>query len=603
VVLSSTFNNKNRTYPGTETTVEIEDILIQNLNLVGLWPISVYRPTRDTTRKNPYASDNTDDDKHFGYILILSCDEGDWKGALDSMGATIMQLKTTSAWNSRGRFIVVAYRCFSNDVQNDLKTILEQVWPLKVFNIIILYLSTNQTVEIYTWYPFQIPFARCGKLPNIIHLDTWVRKQDTGFFSRNATLFAKSTQRDLLGCIFRASTFNFAPFVICDENGIVEGGIDVQVLKIIAEKLNTSLHFRVLPGQNRKGELLSNGTWTGLKGELMYDKTDIAIASFLSNYENHVIFDDTNTYHTAPFTWFVAGARPYPRWLSMGRVFTPSAWLLVLAFIFLVGYCMKCFSRCVISESASEWDIAKCILNVWAAFIEVGVPDMPRQNTLRIMFLSWIVYSLAINTIFQAYFTSYEVDPGLQHQIDTTEELLHTPMFYTFPPQLDPFFSNDMLQRLTPRIRCGPRKCLEYVATLYNATTILSRFLVGYHYDELLEEADRHDIHPFHEDAFQVNSVMLVQKGSPFLTRVNEIIRRIVEAGLSDYWKEAILVDRRIKAKRLALESLKDSYVEMNASHLQGAFIFLLIGTGLSFTAFLVEILLEKISIKCRRNN
>jgi hypothetical protein len=264
-------------------------------------------------RYNPYVWDNTNNDRHFSYVLILRCHEEGWKGALDCMGEMIMQLKTSPAWNSRGRFMVVVCYCVSNDVQNELKMILEHLWFLKIFNVIMLYPSTQGTVEIHTWFPFQFPSARCGELLIIVHLDTWVQEQDTGLFQRNLTLFTKSIKRDLQGCTFRASGIKFHPYVICDEHTAVEGSIDVGVLRTVAEKLNASLEFRVLPGKERKGQRLSNGTWTGLKGDLMYDKADIVIGSFLSNFDDHVIFDDTNTYHTDRFTWVVARARPCPR--------------------------------------------------------------------------------------------------------------------------------------------------------------------------------------------------------------------------------------------------------------------------------------------------
>jgi hypothetical protein len=93
---------------------------------------------------------------------------------------------------------------------------------------------------------------------------------------------------------------------------------------------------------------------------------------------------------------------------------------------------------------------------------------------------------------------------------------------------------------------------------------------------------------------------MMMQKGSPLLLPVNEIITRIVEAGLSDYWLQAIIEETRLKAGILQLESLKDSYIELNVSHLQGAFIFLFIGIGLSFMAFLSELSFGKLLLKRR---
>jgi hypothetical protein len=593
VVFSSSFNDENLTHLGIETIVDVENEVIERLNLVAQWPITVFRSTGDVKRYELYASDNADD-KHLSYILVVSCKEGKWKEACDEMRGMIMEMKTSTAWNSRGKFLVVVWHCVADDMQNGLKDLLETLWFFKVFNVVVLYPSTRRTVEIYTRFPYNLAPARCGQFSNVVQLDTWVQTQDTGLFLRNTTLYTENIPRDLHGCILKASAINFPPYIICDENGAVEGGIDVQVLRTISGKLNASVEFRIPAGKERKGQLLPNGTWTGLKGDLVYDKADVIIGCLLLNSDDHMMFDDTNIYHTDRFTWIVARATPYPRWLSMSRVFTPVSWVLLFVSVLIFGLVMKYLPASKHSGSNSKWSISKCILTVWAAFLGAGVPEMPRDNTLRVLFVSWVIYSFSVNTIYQAFFTSFEVDPGLHHQIDTIEELLDTPVDFAFSSPLDPFFTDDMLERLKPRIRCEPTNCLEYVATVYNATMFIGRVLLDYHREALTKKEHRHEIHPFGQDSFQLHAVLILQKESPFLFLFNDVIKRIVEAGLVDYWKEAIIEERRLKTGVLALESLKD-YVELNVLHLQGAFIFLFIGFAFSFIIFLAELFFGKL--------
>jgi len=593
VVFSSSFNDENITRLGTESIVDLENEVIERLNLVARWPITVFRSTGDVKQNKLYSSDNADD-KHLSYILVVRCKEGKWEEACENVRGKVMEMKASAAWNSRGKFLVVVWHCVADGLQNGLKDLLESLWFFKVFNVVILHPSTSRTVEIYTRFPYNLAPARCGQFSNVVQLDTWVQIQDTGFFLRNTTLYTQTIPRDLRGCILKASAIKFHPYVICDDNGAVEGGIDVQVLRTVSEKLNASLELRIPPGNERKGRRLSNGTWTGLKGDLMYDKADVIIGCLLINSDYHMMFDDTNVYHTDRFTWIVARATPYPRWLSMSRVFTPVSWVLLFVSVLIFGFVMKCLPTSKHSESENNWNISKCILTVWAAFLGAGVPEMPRGNTLRVLFVSWVVYSLAMNTIYQAFFTSFEVDPGLNHQIDTFEELLDTSVVFAFSSPLDPFFADDILKRLKPRIRCEPTSCLEYVATVYNATTFIGRVLVGYYREALMKKEHRHQVHPFGQDSFQLHAVLILQKGSPFLLLFNDVITRIVEAGLVDYWKEAIIEERRMKAGVLALESLKDSYVELNILHLQGAFIFLFIGFAFSFIGFLAELFFGK---------
>jgi hypothetical protein len=597
VVFFSSFNDKSLTHLGTETIVRVENEVIERLNLVAGWPITVFRSTGDVKGYNLYASDNTDD-KHLSYILVVSCKGGKWEEACNDIRGMVMEMKTSVAWNSRGKFLVVVLHCVADGMQNGLKDLLETLWFFKVFNVVILHPSTRRTVEIYARFPYNLSPARCGQFSKVVQLDTWVQTQDTGFFLRNTTLYTENVPRDLRGCILKASAISFLPYIICDENGAVEGGIDVQVLRTISEKLNASVEFRIPAGKERKGQRLPNGTWTGLKGDLIYDKADVIIGCLFLNSDDHMMFDDTNVYHTDKFTWIVARATPYPRWLSMSRVFTPVSWVLLFVSVLIFGLVMNYLPASKHSESNSKWSISKCILTAWAAFLGEGVPEMPRGNTLRVLFVSWVIYSLSMNTVYQAFFTSFEVDPGLHHQIDTIEELLDTPVDFMISPALDPFFTDDMLERLKPMIRCEPTNCLEYVTTVYNATTFLGRVLLGYHLEALSKKEHRHEVHPFGQDSFQLHAVLMLQKGSPFLLPFNDVIQRIVEAGLVEYWKEAIIEERRLKAGVLAIESLKDSYVELNILHLQGAFIFLFIGFAFSFIIFLAELFFWKIVTK-----
>jgi hypothetical protein len=593
VVFSSLFNDENRTHLGTDSIVDVENKVIEGLNLVALWPIAVLRSTGDLKEFSLYASENVND-KHFYYILVVSCKEGKWEEACDYMRGMVMEMKTSPAWNSRGKFLVVVLHCVADGMQNGLKDLLESLLSFKVSNVVILYPSTHRTVEIYTGFPYNLAPARCGQFSNVVQLDTWVQTQDTGFFLRNATLYVENVPRDLHGCILKASAIKFHPYVMCDENGTVEGGIDVELLRTISKKLNASVEFRIPPGKERKGQRLANGTWTGLKGDLINDKADVIIGCLLINYEDHMIFDDTNVYRSESFTWVVARASPYPHWLSMSRVFTPISWVLLFVSVLILGFVMKYLVTFKHSESNNDWRISKCILTVWAAFLGTGVPEMPRGNALRVLFVSWVIYSLAVNTIYQAFFTSFEVDPGLLHQIDTFEELLDTSVVFAFSTPLDRFFTDDMLERLKPRIRCEPTNCIDYVATVYNATTFVGRVLIGYHREALMKKENRHEIHPFGQDSFQLQAVLMLQKGSPFLLLFNDVITRMVEAGVVDYWQKAIIEERRLKAGILALECLKDSYVELNVLHLQGTFIFLCIGLVFSFIGFLVELFFGK---------
>jgi hypothetical protein len=224
-------------------------------------------------------------------------------------------------------------------------------------------------------------------------------------------------------------------------------------------------------------------------------------------------------------------------------------------------------------------------------FLGEGIPIMPCSLPLRTFFLSMIIYSLAINTIFQTFLTSYVVNPGLLHQISTVDELLDTDLIYAFYYVLDTFFTEDFLQKLKPRVQCEPFKCLDYVATQDNYATFCGRALLAYIVDQLVKQEGKHEIYAFREDSFQLNSVMLMPKGSHLFDRVNVVMTHIVEAGLPNQFLKSILDTRGIEAGILALQDLSDEYSALNLNHLQGSFFFLLIGITLGLAMFLLEVI------------
>jgi hypothetical protein len=79
-------------------------------------------------------------------------------------------------------------------------------------------------------------------------------------------------------------------------------------------------------------------------------------------------------------------------------------------------------------------NISTILYNTWAVVMGVGVTKMPRTYYLLILIFAWISYSFSISTVFQTFFTSFLVDPGLQKQITSLKKLSNSQMEYGVPP-------------------------------------------------------------------------------------------------------------------------------------------------------------------------
>jgi len=86
-----------------------------------------------------------------------------------------------------------------------------------------------------------------------------------------------------------------------------------------------------------------------------------------------------------------------------------------------------------------------------------------------------------------------------------------------------------------------------------------------------------------------LNMVML--HGDPLIKRVNEIIGRVVQSGLYNYWISLTFEHYKLITKKIGIVHPLDEYYSFNLCHLQPAFYLLLIGLCLSALCFLFELL------------
>ncbi|PSN43951.1 Ionotropic receptor 223 [Blattella germanica] len=594
-------------------SIQFVNNLLENLHSKNKWPLLTSRSMEQLQEKDETDWDTSNDDKHSSYIVFVeNFDEDHLNHTLLDIQQQIMTLESFSAWNPRGTFVV----CLFTDrfgPQYMIKEILRLLFRWEIVNVIVMvpYYETDRfIVNVYTWFPYLLPSGSCGKILDVILIDTWILKLSGGQFLWNIPLFPKKVPNDLNGCPLSGTTFEFEPFVIFNEelgkgtNASIAGGLDIELMFCLTKAMNMDLNFKIPPGNFRGGSQLENGTWTGLRGDLIGGNADIAFASLL-NGEDKTTFESTRIYFTDRFTWTVARAKPYPRWLAMIRVFAPSTWLYGFLSLIVGAIIMRTiFVFKIVQEkevTPRYWGLVNCLTSVWAVFLEEGVASMPESLPLRMFFLCFVIYALAINTVFQAFFTSYIVNPGLLHQISDFDELLSADLVYTYYHYvMDKFLTDDFKQHLEPKVYCDPYDCFDVVATEYNCATFSGRVLVAYIIDFVVKKPGKHAIYPFPDDLFQLNSVMLVPKGSHLLNRFDEVITYIVEAGLPDQWMKNILTSRAMKAGLVALTDLSDEYEDLTMNHLQGAFMFLLMGIALASVLFIFELLTKSL---CEKNN
>jgi hypothetical protein len=88
--------------------------------------------------------------------------------------------------------------------------------------------------------------------------------------------------------------------------------------------------------------------------------------------------------------------------------------------------------------------------------------------------------------------------------------------------------------------------------------------------------------------------------GDPLTRRVNEIIDRVVVAGLYNYWISKIMHMYKLSSRKIALVHPLDEYYSFNMYHMQPAFFLFLMGWYLSAISFMIELLYNRLLSKIK---
>jgi hypothetical protein len=224
---------------------------------------------------------------------------------------------------------------------------------------------------------------------------------------------------------------------------------------------------------------------------------------------------------------------------------------------------------------------------------------MPRTTKLRVLFFIFVCYSFAVNTVFQAIFTTFLLAPGYGRRITSLDELLHSDLIYgrdiTIETLLEALSMNDH-KRLTLDSFICPNHvtCLQRLFTKGDITTMSLKIDAEYVFSYKVFGRSRNIMLCSVDDIIlPMRTVMCLTKGHPLLDRFNAVIRRSMETGLVEkYWSELnfnLQLQNVEKFKDTECELCSNIYFVFSLSHLRAAFLVLGFGYVSSVIVFLLE--------------
>ena len=589
------------------------DLVLADLFKSEKWTLLYVQSYDENSSKNAIGK------KHGSYILVTA--HGKIEEATEDIRQQIVKLKVRRDWNPRGKFLILLLQTdilSAYDKKNLAVAIFTEFWKYWVVNVVVLTRCPSTTLrdadsemeilpvlDAYIWFPYRPP-GSCGKTGDAILYDRWVMDNDNkGHFLYNASLYPNKIPKHFHGCPLRVSAFEYAPVMMGmktnnDSTIEYEEGIEVKLLHEMAKRTNVSILYRPPPPDNGYwGEDLGNGSWTGLPGEIIRGYSDIALDNFW--YKCHLIneMECLVPHFVDSARWFVPCAKPYPRWTSITRVFKAYLWLGFLAAYVTVSLFMwivvKLYYKIHSSDKHNEayTNIIKCFLNFWAVILEESSSNEPPQApSIRCVFLMWVLYCWAVNTVYQTFLTSYLVDTGLQNQISSEEELFHSGIKYGIHKAILFHIPHLASKRYSRRIDCVTfEECQDRAALKGDLAYVFSSLNMAYVIAERYMDGNGKPLICKFDEVVSNQIISIpVQKGLPMMDEFNDVIQDVVEAGLL----EQCLTDIKYKATLTAAKDFilpPGEYTKLTLEHLQSPFYFLFLGYAFSVVALIAEVL------------
>ena len=443
---------------------------------------------------------------------------------------------------------------FINLAYEDIKDVL-----LLVQNV------ATKAVKLYTWLPYKPPSGKCGRYIKALRLDIC----RNGKFVLNSDLHPEKTTHSLHGCTLETHSMGENPPLVYNTSG-TRNGILIKILTIAAKHLKMSFHKDKHEYNNNK---------------------QILVHQVLMKMLSHLTYSlfEVTPYYSQSVAVFVPRAEPLSRWPSLSRVFTWDAWLCIFFSIFSFASIFYYFSQLR--------GIGKSLMDAWCVLLGVSVASIPRKIPLRILFLTWVIFSLSVNTIFQNYVTSYFINPGFQHQMNTLEELSSSNFTLVtswdlcglFP--FDRFDDGYQLLILLETFNSITYYMLFNNTALFTARETLLHYLKSYCNRDVVSK-----LHKFSTVSEMSDYGILLHDNSLLQSPFNKIIGRLVKAGIPlKFQREFSGVVGRTDTYTPI------EYIPFSLEHLQSPFVFYLLLLCISFFVFCLELIINRLIKKYRK--
>lgn len=372
--------------------------------------------------------------------------------------------------------------------------------------------------------------------------------------------------RNMNGYKIKVSLFADPPRVILRDGHF--DGKNVRFMKLAMKKINATAD--IVAPEKIHGSYFS---WANLA--IVAHKLDI---SFMEHFTTRIVGKSESfsyPHNMDDFVVIVLKGTEILNYFNVFEIFDYQVWICALVCFVIISVFRK------LIEGYS--DTCRSFMYVWAVFTGNSLHLVFKTTKkVKFIFFLWVFGSLILNIVFASLLASKIIKPRMRKNIDTIVELGGRNMRILMPET----FMEAIPKEYGISKNLVSASHLERVQALRNidehTAVVLASTVV-----ELIDD-HRSSLHVLREHLLPGFSMHRFQNKSPYKKKIDDLIFKVVEHGLSDFNKNFTVRHNHCKHSN-RIHSL------LTVSHLKNVFLILLTGLAFAIGVFVLEILCKKL--------